>query len=74
MDQVSVVADKLLKYPSLFGKIKLKIWLFSLTDKNLIGLAMGFLDYYVSELLPEDNILDSVAYQDELNKMEPSRW
>ena len=28
-------------------------------------------DYYASELLPEDNILDSVAYQDELKKMNP---
>ena len=32
---------------------------------------MGFPDYYASELLPEDNILDSVAYQDELKKMNP---
>ena len=34
---------------------------------------MGFPDYYASELLPEDNILDSVAYQDELKKMTPQR-
>ena len=32
---------------------------------------MGFPDYYASELLPEDNILDSVAYQDELKKTTP---
>jgi len=31
---------------------------------------MGFPDYYASKLLPEDNILDSVAYQDELKKMQ----
>ena len=32
---------------------------------------MGFPDYYASGLLPEDNILDSDAYQDELKKMNP---
>ena len=31
---------------------------------------MGFPDYYAPKLLPEDNILDSVAYQDELKKMQ----
>lgn len=31
---------------------------------------MGFPDYYASKLLPEDDILDSVAYQDELKKMQ----
>lgn len=31
---------------------------------------MGFPDYYASDLLPKDNILDSVAYQDELKKMQ----
>jgi len=29
------------------------------------------IDRYESELLPEDNIVDSVAYQDELKKMNP---
>lgn len=43
---------------------------FSLTEKNVIWSAMGFPDYYASKLLPEDNILDSVAYQDELKKMQ----
>lgn len=43
---------------------------FSLTATNLIALAMGFPDYYASDLLPKDNILDSVAYQDELKKMQ----
>ena len=71
MDQVSVVADKLLKNIRAIRENQPKDLDFSLTDENLIGLAMGFPDYYASELLPEDNILDSVAYQDELNKMNP---
>ena len=69
MDQVSVVADKLLKNIRAIRENQPKDLDFSLTDENLIGLAMGFPDYYASELLPEDNILDSVAYQDELKKM-----
>lgn len=69
MDQVSVVADKLLKNIRSIQENQPKDLDFSLKDKNLIGLAMGFPDYYASELLPEDNILDSVAYQDELKKM-----
>ena len=71
MDQVSVVADKLLKNIRAIQEKQPKDLDFSLTDKNLIGLAMGFPDYYASELLPEDNILDSDAYQDELKKMNP---
>ena len=71
MDQVSVVADKLLKNIRSIQENQPKDLDFSLKDKNLIGLAMGFPDYYASELLPEDNILDSVAYQDELKKMNP---
>ena len=71
MDQVSVVADKLLKNIRAIRENQPKDLDFSLTEKNLIGLAMGFPDYYASELLPEDNILDSVAYQDELKKMNP---
>ena len=71
MDQVSVVSDKLLKNIGAIRENQPKDLDFSLTEKNLIGLAMGFPDYYASELLPEDNILDSVAYQDELNKMNP---
>lgn len=69
MDQVSVVSDKLLKNIRAIQENQPENLDFSLTDKNLIGLAMGFPDYYASELLPEDNILDSVAYQDELKKM-----
>ena len=71
MDQVSVVADKLLKNIRAIQENQPKDLDFSLKDKNLIGLAMGFPYYYASELLPEDNILDSVAYQDELKKMNP---
>ena len=71
MDQVSVVSDKLLKNIRAIQENQPEDLGFSLTDKNLIGLAMGFPDYYASELLPEDNILDSVAYQDELKKMNP---
>ena len=71
MDQVSVVSDKLLKNIRAIQENQPKDLDFSLTDKNLIGLAMGFPDYYASELLPEDNILDSDAYQDELKKMNP---
>ena len=71
MDQVSVVSDKLLKNIRAIRGNQPKDLDFSLTEKNLIGLAMGFPDYYASELLPEDNILDSVAYQDELKKMNP---
>ena len=71
MDQVSVVSDKLLKNIRAIRGNQPKDLDFSLTEKNLIGLAMGFPDYYASGLLPEDNILDSVAYQDELKKMNP---
>lgn len=69
MDQVSVASDKMLKNIRAIRENQPKDLDFSLTDKNIIGLAMGFPDYYASELLPKDNILASVAYQDELNKM-----
>ena len=71
MDQVSGVSDKLLKNIRAIRENQPKDLDFSLTEKNLIGLAMGFPDCYASELLPEDNILDSVAYQDELKKTNP---
>ena len=70
MDQVSTASDKLLKNIRAIRENQPKDLDFSLTDKNIIGLAMGFPDYYASELLPEDNILDSVAYQNELKKMQ----
>ena len=65
------MSDKLLKNIRAIRENQPKDLDFSLTEKNLIGLAMGFPDYYASELLPEDNILDSVAYQGELKKMNP---
>ena len=71
MDQVSTASDKLLKNIRAIRENQPKDLDFSLTDKNIIGLAMGFPDYYASELLPKDNILASVAYQDELNKTSP---
>ena len=71
MDQVSTASDKLLKNIRAIQENQPKDLDFSLTDKNIIGLAMGFPDYYASELLPKDNILASVAYQDELNKTNP---
>lgn len=71
MDQVSTASDKLLKNIRAIREKQSKDLDFSLTDKNLIGLAMGFPDYYASELLPADNILDSVTYKDELNKTNP---
>jgi len=71
MDQVSTASDKLLKNIRAIRENQPKDLDFSLTDKNIIGLAMGFPDYYASELLPKDNILASVAYQDELNKTNP---
>lgn len=71
MDQVSTASDKLLKNIRAIQENQPKDLDFSLTDKNIIGFAMGFPDYYASELLPADNILDSVAYKDELNKTNP---
>ena len=71
MDQVSTASDKLLKNIRAIQENQPKDLDFSLTDKNIIGLAMGVPDYYASELLPKDNILASVAYQDELNKTNP---
>lgn len=71
MDQVSTASDKLLKNIRAIQENQPKDLDFSLTNKNIIGLAMGFPDYYASELLPKDNILASVAYQDELNKTNP---
>lgn len=71
MDQVSTASDKLLKNIRAIQENQPKDLDFSLTDKNIIGLAMGFPDYYASELLPADSILASVAYQDELNKTNP---
>lgn len=70
MDGLSTASRKLLKNIRAIQKNQPQELDFSLTGTNLIGLAMGFPDYYASKLLPEDNILDSVAYQDELKKMQ----
>lgn len=70
MDELSIASDKLLKNIRAIQESEAKDLDFSLTGKDLIALAMGFPDYYASELLPEDNILDSVAYQNELKKMQ----
>ena len=68
MDGLSTASRKLLKNIRAIQGNQPQELDFSLTGTNLIGLAMGFPDYYASKLLPEDNILDSVAYQDELKK------
>ena len=68
MNQVSVVSDKLLKNIRAIQENQPEDLDFSLTDKDLLGLAMGFPDDYASDMLPVDNILNSVAYQDELKK------
>ena len=70
MDGLSTASRKLLKNIRAIQGNQPQELDFSLTGTNLIGLAMGFPDYYASKLLPEDNILDSVAYQDELKKMQ----
>ena len=70
MDGLTTVSRKLIKNIRAIQENQPQELDFSLTGTNLIGLAMGFPDYYASKLLPEDNILDSVAYQDELKKMQ----
>ena len=70
MDGLSIASRKLLKNNRAIRENQPQQLDFSLTATNLIALAMGFPDYYASDLLPKDNILDSVAYQDELKKMQ----
>ena len=70
MDGLTTVSRKLIKNIRAIQENQPQELDFSLTEKNLIWSAMGFPDYYASKLLPEDNILDSVAYQDELKKMQ----
>lgn len=70
MDGLSIASRKLLKNIRATQGNQPQELDFSLTEKNVIWSAMGFPDYYASKLLPEDNILDSVAYQDELKKMQ----
>ncbi|KXT97290.1 hypothetical protein SORDD30_01575 [Streptococcus oralis] len=70
MDGLTIASRKLLKNIRAIQENQPQELDFSLTEKNVIWSAMGFPDYYASKLLPEDNILDSVAYQDELKKMQ----
>lgn len=70
MDGLFAASRKLLKNNRAIRENQPQQLDFSLTATNLIALAMGFSDYYASDLLPEDNILHSVAYQDELKKMQ----
>lgn len=70
MDGLFAASRKLLKNNQAIQENQPQKLDFSLTATNLIALAMGFPDYYASDFLPKDNILDSVAYQDELEKMQ----
>ena len=70
MDGLTTASRKLLKNIRAIQENQPQELDFSLTEKNVIWSAMGFPDYYASKLLPEDNILDSVAYQDELKKIQ----
>ena len=70
MDVLTTASRKLIKNIRAIQENQPQELDFSLTEKNVIWSAMGFPDYYASKLLPEDNILDSVAYQDELKKMQ----
>lgn len=73
MDGLTTASRKLIKNIRAIQENQPQELDFSLTEKNVIWSAMGFPDYYASKLLPEDNILDSVAYQDELKKMQGSK-
>lgn len=68
MNELPIASDKLLKNIRAIQRNQPEDLDFSLTDKDLLGLAMGFPDDYASDMLPEDNILKSAAYQDELKK------
>ena len=68
MDGLTIASRKLIKNIRAIQENQPQELDFSLTETKLIWSAMGFPDYYASKLLPKDNILDSVAYQDELKK------
>lgn len=68
MDELPIASDKLLKNVRAIQQNRPEDLDFSLADEDLLGEAMGFPDAYASDMLPEDNILKSVAYQDELKK------
>lgn len=68
MDELSISSDKLLKNVRAIQQNRPEDLDFSLADEDLLGGAMGSPDAYASNMLPENNILNSVAYQDELKK------
>lgn len=68
MDELSISSDKFLKNVRAIQQNRPEDLDFSLADEDLLGGAMGFPDAYASNMLPENNILNSVAYQDELKK------
>lgn len=68
MDELPIASDKLLKNVRAIQQNRPEDLDFSLADEDLLGIAMGFPDDYASDMLPVDNILNSVAYQDELKK------
>lgn len=70
MDGLTIASRKLIKNIRAIQENQPQELDFSLTETKLIWSAMGFPDYYASKLLPKNNILDSVAYQDELKKMQ----
>ena len=68
MDELPIASDKLLKNVRAIQQNRPEDLDFSLADEDLLGIAMGFPDDYASDMLPVDNILNSVAYQDEFKK------
>ncbi|AZQ42408.1 dimethyladenosine transferase [Streptococcus periodonticum] len=68
MDELPIASDKLLKNVRAIQQNRPEDLDFSLANEDLLGIAMGFPDDYASDMLPVDNILNSVAYQDELKK------
>lgn len=68
MDELPIASDKLLKNVRAIQQNRPEDLDFSLADEDLLRIAMGFPDDYASDMLPVDNILNSVAYQDEFKK------
>lgn len=68
MDELPIAFDKLLKNVRAIQQNRPEDLDFSLANEDLLGIAMGFPDDYASDMLPVDNILNSVAYQDEFKK------
>ena len=68
MNELSTASDKLLKNVRAVQQNRPEDLDFSLADEDLLGGTMGFPDDYASDMLPVDNILNSVVYQDEMKK------